>query len=117
MQDRSNLREPIQMNTIRMSLFAAAVALGAASFTTGASAMPFSNAASIASDSLVQDVRLVCDSRGRCYETRGSNRARYAPRDRRHYGHRRGYNDRRGYGYQRSPGIGIGVGPVGVHIR
>jgi len=82
--------------------------------------MPFSNAAALAGDSLVQDVRLVCDSRGRCYETRGSNRARYyAPRDRRYYGQRRGYDDRRGYGYQRAPGIGVGVGPggIGVHVR
>lgn len=102
---------------IRMSLLAAAVALGAASFTTGASAMPFGNAAAIAGDSLVQDIRTVCDSRGRCYQTR-SNRSRYyAPRDRRYYGQRRGYDNRRGYGYQRAPGIGIGVGPVGVHIR
>ena len=96
------------MRVFSLALLAAS-AIGAVSIGS-ASAMPFANPAS-AQESLVQDVRLVCDRFGRCYNT---NRGRYyAPR----YGYRSGYRGHRAYGYNRGPGVGIGVGPVGIGVR
>ncbi len=97
------------MRAFSLALLAAS-AIGAVSIGS-ASAMPFSNPAST-QESLVQDVRVVCDRFGRCYNAR------------RHYGHRayrhRGYHSGyRGdhYGYHRGPSVGIGVGPVGIGVR
>ena len=98
------------MRVLSLALLAAsaicAVSVGSAS------AMPFANPAS-AQESLVQDVRLVCDRFGRCYNT---NRGRYYGN---RYGYRSGY---RSYGYDRGyfnrgPAVGIGVGPVGIGVR
>ena len=58
------------MRVLSLALLAAS-AIGAVSIGS-ASAMPFANPAS-AQESLVQDVRVVCDRFGRCYNT---NRAR-----------------------------------------
>ena len=100
------------MRAFSLALFAAS-AIGAVSIGS-ASAMPFANPAS-AQESLIQDVRVVCDRFGRCYNTN------------RHYGHR--YGHRYGpvrlsrlrwqcaYGYHRGPSVGIGVGPVGIGVR
>ena len=68
----------------------------------------------------VEQVRLVCDDSGRCYQSRGSRRVviqqgyddsyNYAPRER--YIERRGYyNDqpRPGIGFS-APGVSVGVG-------
>ena len=109
------------MRSLSLSLLAAA-AIGAVSMGS-ATAMPFGNPAS-AQDSLVQDVRIVCNQYGQCYNTRRNAARYYAPRAYGapvYYGDgygRRGYRgyDSYGYGYQRGPGIGIGVGPVGIGI-
>ena len=88
----------------------AATALGAVSIGSAA-AMPFANPAS-AQESLVQDVRIVCDRFGRCYNTNRNVRRYHAPR-----GHRYGHRGNRAYGYHRGPSVGIGVGPVGIGVR
>jgi len=107
------------VKTVTMTLLAAA-AIGA--FATGsASAMPFNNAP--LGEGLVQDVRMVCDQYGRCYNNRRAYRAvppRYVQRgyDRPAYyrdGPSYGYASP-GYGYYNRPGVGIGIGPVGVRI-
>lgn len=99
------------MKNISLALLAAAT-MGAVSIS-GASAMPFGS--SPLGESLVQDVRVVCDRFGRCYDTRPSNRVRtyHAPRyyDRpAYYGSHRGY-DR---GYYSGPRVGVGIGTFGV---
>lgn len=88
----------------------AAFAIGAVSIGS-ATAMPFANPA-WAQESLVQDVRVVCDRNGRCYNTNRKAKRYYAPRAQR-YGHR----GNRAYGYHRGPAVGIGVGPVGIGVR
>jgi hypothetical protein len=68
----------------------------------------------------VEQVRMVCDDSGRCYQSRGSRREviqqgygdsyNYAPREQ--YIERRGYYDnqpRPGIGFS-APGVSIGVG-------
>jgi hypothetical protein len=105
------------MNRVILSLAVGASAL----FATAASAAPLANGITVAPDNGIQNVRVVCDQYGRCW-----NRGRrdvvvqesdgYAPRER--YVERRGYYDR-GYddgGYNRGPGVGIGIGPGGVGI-
>lgn len=113
------------MRTMTLSLLGAA-AIGAMSIGS-ASAMPFSSGLPALGESHVQDVRIVCDRFGRCYNTnRRSNRSRtyYAPR---HYNsgyYNSGYNSyNSGYyggpryrAYNRGPTIGIGVGPLGIGI-
>ena len=98
------------MKTFRLPLLAA-VAMGAlaGALTIGsAGAMPFSSNTTAQGDSLVQDVRLVCNRNGHCWNT--------GPRYR---SVRRGYYDRPGYyaepryghGYYGGPRVGVGVGP------
>ena len=102
------------MRVLSLALLAAS-AIGAVSIGN-ASAMPFANPAS-AQENLVQDVRVVCDRFGRCYNT---NRGRHYGNQ---YGYRSGYRGHRaygynrGYGYHRAPAVGIGVGPVGIGVR
>ena len=62
----------------------------------------------------IEQVRVVCDENGRCFERRGARRAyidresyNYEPRPR--YHERRRYNDGPGIGVQ-VPGVSIGVG-------
>lgn len=103
------------MKNITLGLLAAA-AIGAVSIGS-ASAMPFSSAAALG-ESHVQDVRLVCDRFGRCYNTnRGAYRSRsyYAPRHRSRGYHSYGHSRHRGY--DRGPRVGIGIGPVGIGVR
>ena len=105
--------------TITM-LTAAASALLMAS----ASAAPLSPSAavagaSIAPDSNIQQVRMVCNEDGRCWREHGERRViirdrdayDYAPRERyierRHYD--RGYDDRAGVGIS-VPGVSVGIG-------
>ncbi|MEI8150562.1 MAG: hypothetical protein WCG92_03065 [Hyphomicrobiales bacterium] len=99
------------MKMMPLTLFAAA-AIGAITIGS-ATAMPFSanTGAAVVADGLVQDVRVVCNRRGNCWNT--------GPRYRtgRYYrGYDRGYYRDRGYGYRRGPHLGIGVGPVGVGV-
>ena len=96
------------MRSIRLTLLAAA-AMGAVSIG-GASTMPFNSGLAAPGASLVQDVRLVCDRFGQCYETRRSNRSRsyYAPRE---------YNRPAYYGgYHGGPRVGVGIGPGGIGV-
>jgi hypothetical protein len=104
------------VNTIRLTLLATA-AIGAAAIGS-ASAMPFGNGAAAPGDSFVQDVRLVCDQFGRCYETRRSHRAAryYAPREYDRPAYYGGYHGGHDYGYYNGPRVGIGVGPVGIGV-
>ena len=101
------------MRVLSLALLAAS-ALGAVSIGS-ASAMPFANPAA-AQESLVQDVRVVCDRFGRCYNTNRNARRYHAPRA---YGHRGYHGGYRGdhYGYHRGPSVGIGVGTVGIGVR
>jgi hypothetical protein len=107
------------MRMFSLALLAAS-AIGAVSIGS-ATAMPFGNPAA-AQESLIHDVRVVCDRAGRCYNTNRKAR-NYAPRANR-YGYR-GYRGNRAYGYHRGPAyrthrgpsVGIGVGPVGIGVR
>lgn len=100
------------MRIFSLTLLAAS-AMGVVSIGSAA-AMPFTNPA-LSQESLVQDVRVVCDRFGRCYNT-NRNARYYAPRSHR-YGYRSGYRGNRSYGYHRGPSVGIGVGPVGIGVR
>lgn len=84
----------------------------------GASAMPTNNLAGLG-ESHVQDVRLVCDRFGQCYNTgRGYRSRAYRSRPyytQRYYGER-GYYGRRAYGYYGRPAVGVSVGPFGVGV-
>ena len=102
------------MRVFSLALLAAS-AIGAVSIGSAA-AMPFANSA-LAQESLVQDVRVVCDRNGRCYNTNRNAKRYYAPRTQR-YGYRGNHRGNRAYGYHRGgPRVGIGVGPVGIGIR
>ncbi len=87
------------MRVFSLALLAAS-AIGAVSIGS-ASAMPFANPVS-AQESLIQDVRVVCDRFGRCYNTNRNARRYHAPRAHR-YGYRSGYRGDRAYGYHRGP--------------
>ena len=88
------------MKNVTLSLLAAA-AIGAISIGS-VSAMPVNNLAGLG-ESRFQDVRLVCDRFGRCYNTRRANRPYYA----------QGYYGQPGYGYYGQPGYGYGYGYYG----
>ena len=99
------------MKIVTLTLLAAtatgAVAIGSAS------AVPLNTASPGLGTSLVQDVRLVCDQYGQCYNTRRTNRTvrpLYGPR----YDVEPGYYASRGYGYYDGPRVGIGIGPFGI---
>jgi hypothetical protein len=101
-----------------MKPFTTAGLVGAAlAFTTLSSfAMPISRPAAPV-DVTPQDVRLVCDRYGRCYQTRSRYRAvqPYAPRyygaGPGYYGHGPGYGYAPGYRSGPSIGFSFGVGP------
>jgi hypothetical protein len=111
------------MKNITLTLLAA-TAIGAVSIG-GASAMPFNNLSPALGESHVQNVRLVCNQNGRCYNTNRVNRSSrsyYAPR----------YYDSPGYygsgyggsgyyaapsnGYYGGPRVGLGIGPFGFGV-
>jgi hypothetical protein len=107
-----------------MKTFTIAILASAASalLMTAASAAPLSagasvGAASVARNSNIQNVRMVCNEEGRCWRERGERRViiqdrnDYAPRER--YIDRRGYDDR---GYDDRGGVGIRVPGVSVGI-
>jgi hypothetical protein len=101
-----------KMNKLAISLAVGATAL----FATAASAAPLS-VGSVAQDSNIQNVRMVCNEDGRCWRQRGERGViirdsrdsyDYAPRER--YIERRGYEERGpGIGF-RAPGVSIGIG-------
>ncbi|WP_315702641.1 MULTISPECIES: hypothetical protein [unclassified Bradyrhizobium] len=98
---------------------ALAIALAAAASTlvvTAASAAPLSANVSVAPDSNIQNVRMVCNEDGRCWRQRDERRViirdgrdayGYAPRER--YIERRDYEDRGGVGFS-APGVSVGIG-------
>jgi hypothetical protein len=102
------------MNSLAISLAVGASAL----FATAASAAPLSANVTVAPESNIQHVRMVCDENGRCWRERGERRViiresgdsyGYAPRER--YIDRRDYDEDRGGGIGfRAPGVSIGVG-------
>jgi hypothetical protein len=99
------------MKNITLTLLAAA-AIGAVSLGS-ATAMPFSSVSPALGQSDVENVRVVCDQYGRCYNT---NRRAYRSSQRyhapRHYNN--GYYNNGYYnnGYYGRPHVGVGVGPV-----
>src|ERR1700676_4408976 len=83
-------------------------------FGTASSAAPLTANPSVAQDSNVQNVRMLCDEYGRCSADRRDRRVIIrdsygydAPRDR--YIERRGYEERGGIGI-RVPGVSVGIG-------
>ena len=99
-----------------MNKLAISLAIGArALFVTAASAAPLSVGVSVAPESNIQNVRMVCNENGHCWRERGERRViirddsyAYAPRER--YIERRGYDeDRGGIGF-RAPGVTVGIG-------
>jgi hypothetical protein len=101
------------MNNLAISLAVGASAL----FMTAASAAPLSADVSLAQESNIQNVRMVCNENGRCWHERGERRViirepadsyGYAPRER--YIERRGYDEERGGIGFRAPGVSVGIG-------
>lgn len=83
---------------------------------TAAQAAPLSVNVSVAPESNIQNVRMVCNEDGRCWRERGERNViirngrdayGYAPRER--YIERRGYEDRGGIGFS-APGVSVGIG-------
>ena len=113
------------MKNVTLSLLAAA-AVGAISIGS-VKAMPVNNLAGLG-ESHLQDVRLVCDRFGRCYNTRRAYARRYYGQP--GYGYYGqpgygyygqpgyGYYGQPGYGYYRGPrvGVGVGIGPFGFGV-
>lgn len=99
---------------------ALAITLAAAASTllvTAASAAPLSANVSVAPESNIQNVRMVCNEDGRCWRERGERHVvirdgrgvyGYAPRER-YIERRRGYEDRGGIGFS-APGVSVGIG-------
>ena len=102
------------MKNLAIYLAAGASAL----FMTAASAAPLSADVSVAPESNIQYVRMVCNENGRCWRERSERRViirdpsdsyGYAPRER--YIERRGYDEDRGGGIGfRAPGVSVGIG-------
>ena len=100
------------MKNLAIYLAAGASAL----IMTAASAAPLSADVSVAPESNIQNVRMVCNENGRCWRERSERRViiresddsyAYAPRER--YIERRGYEERGGIGF-RAPGVSVGIG-------
>jgi hypothetical protein len=101
------------MKNLAIYLTAGASAL----LVTAASAAPLSPNVSVAPESNIQNVRMVCNEAGQCWRERGERRVivrehsdsyGYAPR-RERYIERRGYGDGGGIGI-RAPGVSVGIG-------
>jgi hypothetical protein len=93
-----------------MKKFILTIIAGLALLTSAAGAAPL-NPGAIGSSELsnVEQVRLVCNEYGRCWQTRGPRYVeRYVDDD--SYVVRRGYYDRPGYGYYGGPSIGFSFG-------
>jgi hypothetical protein len=101
------------MKNLTIYLAAGASAL----LATAASAAPLSPNASVAPQSDIQNVRMVCNEEGQCWRQRGERRVivrehhdsyGYAPR-RERYIERRGHRDGGGIGIH-APGVSVGIG-------
>jgi hypothetical protein len=105
------------MKNLAIYLAAGASAL----FVTATSAAPLSVDVSVAPQSNIQNVRMVCNENGRCWREGRERRViirepddsyAYAPRERyieRHGYEGRGYEERGGIGF-RAPGVSVGIG-------
>ncbi|MDO9060851.1 MAG: hypothetical protein Q7U92_17775 [Bradyrhizobium sp.] len=95
------------MKKLAISLIVGAAAL----FATAASAAPLSKGIAVLPDSNIEQVRMVCDARGRCWQQRSNRRViiRDSYARQRHYD-RRGHNHRRNGAVIRAPGVSIGIG-------
>jgi len=105
------------MKSIKLTLFAVA-AVGAISIGSAA-AMPMGNVSPVLGESDVQQARVVCNSYGRCYNTRRTYRSvrrYYAPGYAYAPGYGPGYYGNPGYGYYNGPRVGIGIGPFGFGV-
>ena len=95
------------MKKLAISLIVGAAAL----FATAASAAPLSKGIAVLPDSNIEQVRMVCNANGRCWQERSQRRViirdSYA-RDRRY--DRRGHSHRRSGVGIRAPGVSIGIG-------
>ena len=97
------------------SMLLAAAAISAVSIGS-VSAMPLTALSPALAAGDVQNVRLVCDQFGRCYNTARSYRMmprRYAPGPR-YYNDRPYYYAAPQYRYRSRPFVGIGIGPLGI---
>ncbi|MEA2981039.1 MAG: hypothetical protein QOF91_3548 [Alphaproteobacteria bacterium] len=102
------------MKNITLSMLAA-VAIGTITIG-GASAMPFSanNGSAALGEGLVQDIRVVCNRNGQCWNT-GRYRSTRRVYSRGYY-ERPGYYAEPGYGYYGGPRVGVGIGPFGFGL-
>ena len=101
-----------------MKNFVIYLAAGASALLmTAASAAPLSPNPSVAPESDIQNVRMVCNESDRCWRERGERRViihehrdsyGYAPR-RERYIERRGYEEGGGIGIH-APGVSVGIG-------
>ena len=102
------------MKNMTLTLLAAA-AIGAISIGS-VSAIPVNNLAGLG-ESHLQDVRLVCDRFGRCYNTRRAYRSQgYYARPGYYSQPGYGYYGQPGYGYYGGPRVGVGIGPFGFGV-
>jgi hypothetical protein len=101
--------EETLMTKLKLTMLAAAATLAAS--IGGASAMPLDRSLALQNDGLVQNARVICDDRGRCYEIRRNKRV-YVPAPRSYRAHR---YDHRHHDHNR--GVGVGVGGVGIYVR
>jgi hypothetical protein len=106
--DNANLKD-VPMTKLKLTMLAAAATL--AGSIGGASAMPLNGSLAVQNDNLVQNARIICDNRGRCYEIRRNKRV-YVPAPRSHRAYRH-HHDR----YDHNRGVGIGVGGVDIRVR
>jgi hypothetical protein len=98
------------------NLVIALAAGSSALLVTAASAAPLTADRTVAPESNIQNVRMVCNEDGRCWRQRGESRIiirergdayGYAPRE--HYIEPRGYEERGGIGFH-APGVSVGIG-------
>ena len=107
------------MNNVTRTLFAA-VAIGVVSIGS-ASAMPLDRLSPALAVSNAQNVRIVCDENGQCYNTARTNRSirrhqalRYYDDSQYYAGPQHGYFAAPQY-QQYAPFVGVGIGPFGAN--
>jgi hypothetical protein len=103
----------IPMTNLKLTMLAAA-AIGTAMIGS-ASAMPLTGLKALQGQSLAQDVRIVCNQYGTCWDTRNTRRTW---RSSRHHRQRyaQPYYGQPYYGYQQ-PRAGVSFGPFGIYAR
>lgn len=105
------------MRVIMISVLAGAAALSVATAANAGSLIR--NGLASGAESSIDQVRMVCDSRGRCYDDRRGRRGRVVIRQRETYGYAPRYQERRVYREERpsigfrAPGVSVGIGTRG----